>query len=379
MIGKTISHYRILEKLGEGGMGVVYKAEDTKLKRTVALKFLSFQAVGTEEDKSRFIHEAQSAAALNHPNICIIYEIDEYKHQPFIAMEYIKGRNLKSIIEAGLFELEEASRVGMQIAHGIYEAHQKKIVHRDIKPANIMITNEGLVKIMDFGLAKSPGRTQLTREGTTVGTVAYMSPEQARGEDLDHRTDIWSLGVVLYEMIGGQRPFKGEHEQAVIYSIANEEQKPLTGLRSGLPLELDRLLDRCLEKDPAARYQTALDLASDLGRLHRRIELSSKSNVTVDGHAWSRRRLPWLVGALAALVAVFVLAVFPRITGRDGATPDSSRKKLVVLPFENLGEPEDEYFADGITDEITSRLAVIKDLGVISRTSALDKLAKSST
>ncbi len=379
IIGKTVSHYRILEKLGEGGMGVVYKAKDTKLKRVVALKFLSPQVVGSEEDRTRFIHEAQAAAALNHPNICTIYEIDEHEGQSFIAMEYIEGRNLKSIIESGPFEPELASKVGIQIAQGLYEAHQKGIVHRDIKPANIMITDENRVKIMDFGLAKSPGRTQLTREGTTVGTVAYMSPEQARGEEVDQRTDIWSLGGILYEMISGQRPFKGEHEQAVIYSIINEEQKPLTGLRSGIPLELERLIDRCLEKDPDERYQTALDLASDLRRLYRRIESSAESAAAVNGQARLRRWLPWLVGALAALTVVFMLAVFLRISDRGGEPADGGRKKLVVLPFENLGEAEDEYFADGITDEITSRLAVIKDLGVISRTSALHYKGSSKT
>jgi serine/threonine protein kinase/Flp pilus assembly protein TadD len=371
IIGKTISHYKILEKLGEGGMGVVYKAEDTKLKRTVALKFLSPQALGTEDDKTRFIHEAQAAAALNHPNICTIYEIDDAEDRPFIAMEYIEGRSLKGVIESGPLELEEAQGFAQQIVEGLQEAHRKRIVHRDIKPANIMITSEKRVKIMDFGLAKSPGRTKLTREGTTVGTVAYMSPEQARGEEVDQRTDIWSLGVVLYEMISGQVPFKGEHEQAVIYSLANEEQKPLTGLRSGVPLELERLVNRCLEKESDERYQTALDLVSDLRRIRRRIESSTQSAVSIDGQARSHRRLAWLVGALAALAVVFMLVVFPRLAGRNGVPADSGRKKLVVLPFENLGAPEDEYFADGITDEITSRLAVIKDLGVISRTSAL--------
>ncbi|UCD20246.1 MAG: serine/threonine protein kinase, partial [candidate division WOR-3 bacterium] len=173
MIGKTISHYKILEELGRGGMGVVYKAEDTKLKRTVALKFLTPQALGTEDEKTRFIHEAQAAAALNHPNICTVYEIDESEGRSFIAMEYIEGRSLKDIIASGPMKLEEAQRIAIQIAGGLHAAHQSQVVHRDIKPANIMITGERRVKIMDFGLAKSPGRTQLTREGTTLGTVAY--------------------------------------------------------------------------------------------------------------------------------------------------------------------------------------------------------------
>jgi serine/threonine protein kinase len=193
MIGQTISHYKILAKLGEGGMGVVYKAEDTKLRRTVALKFLSPQAVGTEEDKTRFIHEAQSAAALNHPNICTVYEIDEYEDRSFIAMECIEGESLKAKIKSGRLQLDEAVGIAVEIAEGLQEAHSKGIIHRDIKSANIMLTTAGRVKVMDFGLAKSSGRTQLTKDGTTVGTVAYMSPEQGRGEPVDFRTDIWSL------------------------------------------------------------------------------------------------------------------------------------------------------------------------------------------
>jgi serine/threonine protein kinase len=209
MIGQTVSHYKILEKLGEGGMGVVYKAEDTKLKRTVALKFLSPKAVGTEEDKTRFIHEAQAAAALNHQNICTVYEIDEYENRSFIAMECVEGESLEAKIKSGPLGLDEAARIAVEIAEGLQEAHSKGIIHRDVKSANIMVTATGHVKVMDFGLAKSSSRTQLTRSGTTVGTVAYMSPEQGRGEPVDYRTDIWSLGIVLYEMITGELPFKG--------------------------------------------------------------------------------------------------------------------------------------------------------------------------
>jgi len=264
LIGQTISHYKILEKLGEGGMGVVYKAEDTKLKRTVALKFLSSQAVGTEDDKARLIHEAQAAAALNHPNICTVHEIDETEGQPFIAMEYVEGRSLKSVIESGSLKPRYVLETTTQIVEGLHEAHRRGIIHRDIKPANIMITDEGRVKIMDFGLAKSPGRTQLTREGTTVGTAAYMSPEQARGEEVDHRTDIWSLGVVLYEMISGQLPFKGAHEQAVIYSIINSDPGSPRAIRADIPELLEGLILRTLRKDPQERFRTIDDLRSAL-------------------------------------------------------------------------------------------------------------------
>jgi len=235
MIGKTISHYKILEKLGEGGMGVVYKAEDTKLRRTVALKFLPPELTRDSEAKERFIHEARAAAALNHPNICTIHEIDESEGQFFIAMEYVEGESLKDVIEGNLpkvLNFREALDLASRVADGLNEAHGKGIIHRDIKPDNIMITSKGQAKIMDFGLAKLRGQTKLTREGTTLGTVAYMSPEQARGDEVDHRTDIWSLGVILYEMLTGHLPFRGEYDQAVIYAIMNEEPEAATGLRA---------------------------------------------------------------------------------------------------------------------------------------------------
>jgi serine/threonine-protein kinase len=273
MTGKTVSHYKILEKLGEGGMGVVYKAEDTKLKRTVALKFLTPQALGGEEEKSRFVHEAQAAASLNHPNICTVYEIDESEGQTFIAMEYVDGRSLKAKIESGPLKLSEATDIAVRIAQGLKEAHERGIVHRDIKPANIMLTGTGEPKIMDFGLAKSRDRTQVTKAGTTLGTVAYMSPEQARGERVDRRTDIWSLGVLLYEMISGRLPFKGDYEPAVVYSILNEEPEPLTAVRTGVPVELERVTAKLLAKDSAARYQHVDEVPVDLGR----IDLSGSS------------------------------------------------------------------------------------------------------
>jgi serine/threonine protein kinase len=218
MIGKTISHYRILEKLGEGGMGIVYKAEDTKLKRRVALKFLPLDLTRDEAAKVRFINEAQAASVLDHPNICTIYEIDEDDNgRMFIAMAYYEGETLQKKVSSNQLAVDSAIEIAIQIVQGLAKAHEHGIIHRDIKPANIMITLKGQVKIMDFGLAKLAGRTALTKAGATVGTVAYMSPEQARGENVDHRTDIWSFGVVLYEMITGQHPFKGEYELAVMY------------------------------------------------------------------------------------------------------------------------------------------------------------------
>jgi serine/threonine protein kinase len=269
MIGQTISHYKIIEKLGEGGMGVVYKAEDTKLKRTVTLKFIRTQAMEAAEEKTRFVREAQAAAALDHPNICTIYEIDEVKGKTFIAMAYIEGQNLNNKVKSAPLRLEEALDIGMQVAQGLQEAHEKGVFHRDIKSSNIMVTEKGQAKIMDFGIAKFAGGTEITRPATFMGTVTYMSPEQASAEPLDHRTDIWSLGVVLYEMLTGQTPFKGEHEQVILHSILNKRPQPITGLRSGIPLELEAIVNKCLEKDPTERYQTSTDLIADLKSLNR--------------------------------------------------------------------------------------------------------------
>ena len=282
MIGRTISHYRITEKLGEGGMGVVYRAEDTKLKRPVALKFLASHLIGAEEEKERFIREAQAAAALDHPNICTVHEIDEAEGQIFIAMAYLEGETLASRIEAGPLKLGEALDFAVQTAKGLQEAHAKSIFHRDIKPANLMITTTGtseqLIKIMDFGLAQLAERSRLTRHDTTLGTIAYMSPEQSVGSGTDHRTDIWSLGVVLYEMVSGLLPFRGEYNQAITYSITSEEPEPLTALRTGVPMELEWLVAKCLAKKAEERYQNAADLIVDLANLGKKIE-SGKSTI----------------------------------------------------------------------------------------------------
>lgn len=376
MIGKTISHYKIIEEIGHGGMGVVYKAGDTKLGRTVALKFLSPHTVGDDEDRARFIHEAKAAASLNHPSICTIHEIDEVEDQYFIAMEHVEGLSLKEMIASGPLGIDEAVDVAMQVARGLQAAGEKGIVHRDIKSANIMITTRGEAKIMDFGLAKAAGGTQLTREGTTLGTIAYMSPEQARGEEVDRRTDIWSLGVVLYEMVTGRRPFRGDYDQAVIYSIVNETPEPPTAIRTGVPMELEQVVDRCLAKDPAERYQTAGDLTADLRRLKRKLTEKSESSKQLDSRSTGAWRMRWIGLALAVIVlAILAVQIVPRFFPESeepiGRRPISERTMLVVLPFENLGLPEDEYFADGITEEITSRLASLPGLGIISRTSAL--------
>ena len=269
MIGKTVSHYKILEKLGEGGMGIVYKAEDLKLDRHVALKFLPADLTRDSEAKKRFVHEAKAASTLQHTNICVVHDIDETSDgQMFIAMEYLEGETLKKKIERGPLKIEEAIDIATQIAHGLAKAHEHGIVHRDIKPANVMVTSDGVAKIVDFGLAKLSGRTMLTKEGSTLGTPAYMSPEQARGEPADQRTDIWSLGVLLYEMICGKRPFDAEYENAQMYSILNTDPQPVSSRRAGVPLEFDRIITKCLRKDPKERYQHADELIVDLRSIH---------------------------------------------------------------------------------------------------------------
>ncbi len=252
MIGKTVSHYQIAEKLGEGGMGVVYKAEDTKLKRTVALKFLPPELTRDAAAKKRFVHEAQAASSLDHPHISTIHEIEETEDgQTFIVMAYYEGETLKAKINRQPLKIDEAIHIALQVVDGLSEAHEKKIVHRDIKSENIIVSSKSHVRIMDFGLAKLAGRTKLTKTGTSVGTAAYMSPEQTKGSEVDHRSDIWSLGIVLYEMVTGQLPFQGDYEQAVVYSILQEDPEPVTALRTGIPVEFESVINKCLDKDPA--------------------------------------------------------------------------------------------------------------------------------
>jgi serine/threonine protein kinase/dienelactone hydrolase len=263
--GTTLAgKYKIIEILGKGGMGIVYKAEDTKLKRSVALKFLPPELILDKEAKERFVLEAQAAAALSHPNICTIHEIDEEEGKSYISMECVEGQSLRSKIEKGPMEIEESLDIAIQVAEGLEEAHKKGIFHRDIKSANIMVTEKGQAKVMDFGLAKVKGGTLLTREGTTLGTVGYMSPEQAKGKEVDNRSDIWSLGIVLYEMLSGQLPFKGEREASILYSVVHEEPKPLKEIKRDLPLELQQIITRALKKRPESRYSSATEMIKDL-------------------------------------------------------------------------------------------------------------------
>ena len=268
MIGTEILHYKIIEKLGEGGMGVVYKAEDTKLNRNVAIKILPPHLLVAQEDRARFSREAKAAAALNHSNIATVYEINETEEKPFIVMEYVEGQTLDKIVGAHsnvpLLPLKDIISITIQIAEGLQAAHKKDIVHRDIKASNILLSTEKQAKILDFGLAKTSISTKLTQMGTTIGTVAYMSPEQVRGEEVDHRTDLWSLGVLLYEIIAGRLPFKADYDQAIFYSIQNEDPEPLTAIRTGVPMSLEWIVNKLMAKDPDERYQSAKDLIIDL-------------------------------------------------------------------------------------------------------------------
>ena len=334
MIDKTISHYKILSELGRGGMGVVYMAQDLKLQRLVALKFLPSNLLGDEEAKARFLREARAAAALQHPNICTIHEIDEADGYTFIVMAYLEGEELRKHIEKGPLSLGRLLDIAIQVARGLQEAHGKGVVHRDIKPANIMDTTTGQAVLMDFGLAQiASAASKLTREGTTVGTSAYMSPEQTTGEKTDNRTDIWALGVVLYEMATGQAPFQGHYEQAILYSILHEAPEPITALRTGIPPELERIANKCLAKRADERYQTVSDLLADLGALKR-------SRETGEGK-------------------------------RQSSGTRDARPSIAVLPFQNRGrDEEDEYFSDGVTEDIISTLGNIEGLRVIPRASA---------
>jgi len=265
MIGKTISHYKILEKLGEGGMGEVYLAEDFKLKRKVALKFLPHHLTVDSEARERFTHEAQAASVLDHPNICTIHEINETDDgQSYIVMAYCEGETLREKIDRGPLKIDVAIAITIRIAEGLVAAHEREITHRDIKPANIMINKDGVVKIVDFGLAKLASQSKLTKTSEIVGTTTYMSPEQALGQTVDHRSDIWALGVLLYEMITGRVPFEGEYEQSVMYSIINVDVEPVTGLRTGVPMELERIITKALMKDPNQRYQHIDEMLVDL-------------------------------------------------------------------------------------------------------------------
>ena len=302
--------YRIIDEAGAGGMGVVYKAEDLKLKRTVALKFLPLRLADSTELRERFLVEAQAAAALSHPNICVIHEVGESEKCPYIAMEFVEGKTLRDRIKKGPLKPEEALDIVIQVAAGLGEAHGKGIIHRDIKSANIMVTEKGQAKVMDFGLAKLRGGSSLTKSQTTLGTVAYMSPEQARGEEVDSRTDLWSLGIVLYEMLTGELPFKGDRDLSIIYSIVHEEPRSLKVRRPPVPEELQQVVTRALKKDRDARYDSAAAMLSDLRTYEKSLQLERSGALTLKSLLRRLRRPAVAVPAALLVIALAAAAVF---------------------------------------------------------------------
>jgi serine/threonine protein kinase/predicted Zn-dependent protease len=368
MIGKTISHYKILAKLGEGGMGVVYKAQDIQLQRLVALKFLPPHISDHPEEKARFVHEAQSASALNHPNVTTIHQVDEFEGQMFIVMEYVEGKTVKEIVEKETPSIKRILDIAIQVCEGLNAAHKKDIVHRDIKSDNIMVSQEGQVKIMDFGLAKLKGATKLTKSGSTLGTAAYMSPEQASGEEVDQRSDIFSFGVVLYELLTGQLPFTGEHTAAIAYSILNDEPQPVARFNNKVSAKLEDIVFKALVKDREERYQHIDDLLADLRREKKSLEYA-KTPVTAPPaeppKPVKKKAVPLIIGVLVVLILIVVYFAFLR---QKGPTTITGRPSIAVLYLENLSEnKEDEYFASGMTEDIITQLSKIGGLLVASR------------
>lgn len=334
-IGSTIAHYRILEELGRGGMGIVYRALDTRLERIVALKFLSTDQAGSEVERERFLLEARAAAGLHHPNICSVIDFNEDRGREFLVMESVEGRSLRALLTGRPMDIPLALNIAGQIADGLVAAHERGVVHRDLKPENILVTHAGAVKITDFGLAALSARKEEPGETAVAGTPAYMSPEQSRGDRVTALTDIWSAGVILYEMTTGQRPFEGDYPQAIAYSAAQEKHRPPMQVVPGFPRGVEEVIDRCLEKDPSRRYASSRLLAEAL----RALEAGLKKEAGV------------------------------------------ARKSIAVLPFTDISpEKDNEYFSDGLTEEIIAGLAKLKLLRVVSRTSVMriDRTGKSS-
>lgn len=408
-IGRTLSHYRILRQLGTGGMGEVYEAEDTKLGRKVALKVLPAATARDPQRRERFEREAKAIAALNHPNIVTIYSVEEADGVNFITMELVEGQTLRQVLPRGGLPLGKLLELTIPLAEAVAAAHQQGITHRDLKPENVLVSRDGKVKVLDFGLAKVgevlgeagersrlPTRA-LTEEGRIVGTVAYMSPEQAEGKPVDPHSDVFTLGIILYEMSTGERPFKGDTAVSVLSSILKDNPPPVTQINTTLPRDLARIVNRCLMKDPARRFQSAMGLATELATLKKDSDSGELETVTSGGGRSGVVAVPAATAsgrarkigyaAAAAVVAGLAVAGYVALRGwRGGAAeapaggvgvpgagsrPDDGRQRIVVLPFENLGAPDDAYFAAGMTEEITSRLASVSGLGVISRTSAV--------
>jgi len=359
----VIGQYRIIEKIGAGGMGEIYLAWDTELNRNVALKFLPLHFCQDPDCRARFKREAQAAAKLDHPNIVTVHEVGEFQGRPFFAMQHVEGQSLKEILAGKTLALDRILQIAIQICEGLQEAHEKEVIHRDIKPSNILIDSHGRARIVDFGLASVYETERLTKTGSTLGTIGYMSPEQVRGEKIDHRADLFSLGVVLYELITGHSPFKAESEAAILHAITSNKPELLARFRREVPLELQTIIDKALEKNVATRYQHADELAADLKRL----SSPGASTSTISRYPWNRYLITSVAAALLVIVGYWLVQTYILSKGQNQR---SNRKMLAVLPFKNLGAAQDEYFAEGITDEITTCLAGLSGLGIISRTSS---------
>ena len=356
--GTIINHYLIIEKIGAGGMGEVYLAEDTELNRKVALKFLPLHLCQEADCRTRFKREAQAAAKLNHPNIVTIYEVSEFNGRPFFAMEHVAGQSLRELIKGKELPIERVIELAIQICEGLHKAHQSGIVHRDVKPANILIDADGRAKILDFGLATVQGCDHLTKTGSTLGTIGYMSPEQVRGEQVDHRTDIFSHGVVLYELIAGRQPFRGDNDTATSRNIIDQEPEPLARYKVDVPAELQRIVSKALAKDTDLRYQHADEMLADLRAILQMANPAARSKKPTTKLI--------LVGGGMLIIAAVVFGYFQLLP-----KPASGiLKSIAVLPFEDMSPLKDqEYFCDGMTEELIGRLSNIRDLRVPSRTS----------
>ncbi len=373
MIGSIVGQYRILEKLGEGGMGIVYRAEDVKLKRAVALKFLPHHVAATEEERARFLQEAQAIAALNHPNVCTIFGIEEHEGQQFLEMEYVDGVTLREKIGDTGLPVGDAIDYAIQIGDALQEAHAKGIVHRDVKAENIMVNSRNQAKVMDFGLARLKGALKLTRTSSTIGTLAYMAPEQLRGEEIDARSDIFSFGVVLYEMATGQTPFRGEHEAAMMYSILNEEAEPPQKYRPDLPGDLIHILNNALEKEPADRYQSASEMVRELRRLKKHSGRVSRKQIPLvqsaegassakevsppapaqPGHEEARGVSPWLKVAGGVLLVAVVAAGVWKLVGPSPEISENMTFRPLAIPFRTIWYPSISGDGNWITFPVT--------------------------
>ncbi len=398
MIGTTVSHYRITGKLGSGGMGEVYEAEDTELRRRVALKVLPEHLASDPERLERFKREARAVASLNHPNIVTLHSVEESDGCHFLTMELVDGKSLDALIPETGFDLERLFELAIPIADALSAAHEKGVVHRDLKPANVMVGEDGRLRIVDFGLAKlweenledsdtKLATEGLTKEGVAMGTAPYMSPEQLQGREIDHRSDLFSLGILLYEMTTGRRPFKGESSIELASSILKDNPDSGTDIREGVPRHLGRIIRHCLEKDPDLRFQSAKDVRNELAGLKGEVEsgevaLSTGAMPAVaPTEPASKARPSWLIPALVVAALIVVAGLIWLMRAKEeapptatpvaaGAAAETEHKKIVVLPFENLGSEDEAYFAVGISEEITGRLGSVSGLGVISRKSA---------